>query len=519
MDAHWIWAGVALYVVLAAVAALGSRRDRSGTGTSPTGSMSDYFLGGRRMGGFLSAMSYSATTYSAFMMIGLAGLTYAGGVGALGFELLYLCGVTLVLVFGPRFWRVGHRYGYLTPTQMIGHRYGSLKAGGISAIASCVFLIPYAAVQLAGVGYLLSGMTNGSISFTVGTILAAFLAILFAMAAGLRSVAWTDALQWVLMMAGAALVVVVVVAQMGGLQTFFDRLSAQPGALTVPGEGYFSLSTFIALTLPWVFFCISNPQVSQRLYTPGSLREMRKMLIGFLIFGFIYTLVAVMWGFAARLEFADLDSPDMATPMLLGSDMVPAPLALVVMIGILAACVSTIDSIMLTLSSMVTKDVYAAARPHAAEKRQLLVGKLVVPVIAVLAFAFAQLQLDLIAVLSVSASAGLLVMVPPIIGAFFWRGGTAAGVISSVLVAGTLVLVLEFTGTRLLGQGSGVWGLAVATTLFIGVSLLTRAPRQLADEFITASTSAKPGQDGPSPSADSSAADAPSREHSVSQRH
>ena len=59
--------------------------------------MAHYFLGNRQMGGFVSAMSYSATTYSAFMLIGLAGLTYAGGVGALGFELIYLCGVTLVL--------------------------------------------------------------------------------------------------------------------------------------------------------------------------------------------------------------------------------------------------------------------------------------------------------------------------------------------------------------------------------------------------------------------------------------
>ncbi|WP_258933607.1 hypothetical protein [Nesterenkonia pannonica] len=99
----------------------------------------------------------------------------------------------------------------------------------------------------------------------------------------------------------------------------------------------------------------------------------------------------------------------------------PAPLALIVMVGIMAAAVSTIDSIMLTLSSMVSRDVYRAARPGAGERGQLLVGKLTLPVIAGLAFWFAQLQLDLIAVLSVSASAGLLVMVPPIVGAFFWK--------------------------------------------------------------------------------------------------
>lgn len=165
----------------------------------------------------------------------------------------------------------------------------------------------------------------------------------------------------------------------------------------------------------------------------------------------------------------------------------PAPLAVIVMIGVLAACVSTIDSIMLTLSSTVTRDVYAAARKGAGERNQLLVGKLVLPVIAVLAYGFAHLELDLIAVLSVSASAGLLVMVPPTIGAFFWRRGTSAGVISSVVVAGSLVLWLEYTGTALLGQGSGVWGLLVATALFVAVSLATPAPTERAADFIRTS--------------------------------
>lgn len=490
----WVWAGVAAYVILALVAAVASR-------TGKSTDMSDYFLGGRRMGGFVSAMSYSATTYSAFMMIGLAGLTYAGGVGALGFELLYLCGVTLVLVFGPRFWRVGKKFGYVTPSEMIGHRYSSRTAGATTALASCVFLIPYAAVQLAGVGYLLAGMTGGAIGFTQGTLLALVLAIVFSMVAGLRSVAWTDSLQAVLMVLSATLVVVLVISQLGGLGTFFSRLEAEPGALSVPGEGYFTFSTFLALTLPWIFFSISNPQVSQRLFTPASMKDLRRMLLGFLVFGFIYTLVSVFWGFAAVLEFPELESSDMATPTLLASDLVPVPLAIIVMIGILAACVSTIDSIMLTLSSMVTRDVYAAGRARAggaSERRQLTVGKAVIPVIAGLAYWFAHLELDLIAVLSVSASAGLLVMVPPTIGAFFWRRGTAAGVISSVVIAGGLVLSLEYTGTALLGQGSGVWGLLVAIVVFVGVSLTTRAPKHRADEFITVSR-LKPEPEEPSP--------------------
>lgn len=478
MDASWIWLGVAIYVVFAGATAFLSRAGKST-------SMSHYFLGNRQMNGFVSAMSYSATTYSAFMLIGLAGLTYAGGVGALGFELIYLCGVTLVLVFGPRFWMVGNRYGYVTPSEMLGHRYDNKTVAVISALASCVFLIPYAAVQLAGVGYLMSGMTGGAISFTAGTILATVLAIVFALVAGLRSVAWTDSLQAIVMIISATLVVVFVINALGGIGSFFSSLSNEhPGSLSVPGNGFFSFSVFLGLTLPWIFFSISNPQVSQRLYTPASLKDLRRMLIGFMIFGFIYTMVSVTWGFAALLRFPDLETGDLATPTLLASDTVPTVLGIIVMIGIIAAAVSTIDSIMLTLSSMVTRDVFLVVKKDSTEAQQLVVGKLILPVIAIMAYLFAQLQIDLIAVLSVSASAGLLVMVPPIVGAFFWKRGTAEGALASIILAGGLVFTLETTSTRLLGQGSGVWGLLASITLFVGVSLMTKAPTERATEFM-----------------------------------
>lgn len=476
MEASWVWWGIAVYFVVASATAYLSRR-----GHEPT--MVGYFLGNRDMGGLVSALSYSATTYSAFMLIGLAGLTYTGGVGALGFELLYLCGVTLVLIFGPRFWVAGKRWGFVTPSEMLGHRYDSKPLAVIVVVASCVFLVPYSAVQLAGVGYLLQGMTDGAISFTAGTVLATCLAVLFALVAGLRSVAWTDSLQAVVMVISASLVVLLVIHHLGGFASFFSSLQeARPGTLTVPGTGFFTLSTFIGLTLPWMFFSISNPQVSQRLFTPRSLRDMRRMLLGFMAFGFVYTVVAVTWGFAAVIEFPDLETGDLATPRLLSSDLVPPVLGIIVMVGILAAAVSTIDSILLTLSSMVTRDV---SPTEARDARQLILGKLVIPVIAMLAYLFALLQINLIAVLSVAASAGLLVMVPAIVGTFFWSRGTAAGAISGIVVGGTAVLGLELTTTRFLGQGSGVWGLALSASLFIGVSLFTAPAKERTDEFLT----------------------------------
>lgn len=468
MSTSYVVTGIVIYIVLSLAVAWISRRGQAA-------SMSDYFLGDRSMGGIVSALSYSATTYSAFMMIGLAGLTYRGGVGALGFEIVYFAGVSLVAIFGPRFWRVGRRYGYVTPSEMLGHRYGARSVAIAAGITSLVFLIPYSAVQLSGVGYLLSGMTGGHVSFIIGIVVATALAIVFSYIAGIRSIMWTDSLQALVMIVASVTVAVLVVQKLGGFTAMFGTIAAtRPEMLQVPGPGLFSFKTFLGLTIPWFFFSISNPQVSQRLFMPANLVALRRMLLIFMCFGLIYTIVSVIWGFAAFVAFPTLAQPDLATATLLSSDYVPPVLGVIVMVGILAAAVSTIDSILLTLSSVFARDVYGNLGGSRDDGRQLLIGKVVIPVISILAMIFAAMEFSMIAVLSVAASAGLVVVVPSIVGAFFWRGGTAAGALASIVGGAVFVIWMYLSGNSLLGLNAGVLGLPVSTLLFVAVSLVTK---------------------------------------------
>ena len=480
------WLAIVIYVVLGFAIAIAARR-HVGVG------MSDFFLADRRVGGIVSALTYSATTYSAFMLVGLVGLSYTGGVGALGFEMTYLCGLFLAVFFLPRFWLAGRRYGYITPMDLLADRYQSKMVGVAAAVLALVFLVPYSAAQLLGIGLLLNGMSGGGIPVLSGILVATLLAIAWSRIAGLRSIAWTDAFQALVMMASATILLVLIISELGGLQAFISRFEQQhPELLTVPsGDGLWSINMFIGLTLPWFFFSLSNPQVSQRFFIPESVRAMRQMMAGFLVFGFIYTLIAVLWGFGARLLVPGLENPDMATPTLLGMSFVPRALALVAMIGIVAAAVSTIDSILLTLSSVWARDIYRGViNPGASERRELRVGQWVIPIMAGIAMLFAwqastRAGLDfMIAPLSAAASAGLLMVVPSIFGAFFWRRATAAASISSIFSGALVVLVLQVTGARPLGWWPGVWGLILCTVIFIAVSLVTRAPREKADEFM-----------------------------------
>jgi SSS family solute:Na+ symporter len=483
-DTFLPWMILAVYAALGLAVAIISRR-RMGVG------MNEFFLANRQLGGIVAALTYAATTYSAFMMVGLAGLTYKLGVGAFGFEATYLCGLALVVFFGPRFWLVGRKFDYLTHAQLLADRYQSRAVGIVATLLCLVFLIPYAAIQLMGIGYLLSGVSQGAISQVAAMLVATLLAVIWSNMAGLRSVAWTDALQAVIMLLSSIITLFIMVYRgFGGFEEFFARMNRDIPQL-LAGPGLFKLNVFIGLALPWLFFSISNPQVTQRLFVPQSVKAFKQMIGGFLIFGFIYTLVSVLWGFGARLLIPDLQSADLATSALLALPIIPKLIAVVVMIGILSAAISTIDSILLSLSSMCARDVlkagFAASMTEASELR---FGKLIIPVLAAIFFVFAYWAAGksglafMIAPLASAASAGLLMAVPAIIGAFFWRRATSAGALGSMLGGSALVLVLQWTGFKPLQLWPGVWGLAVCIVLYVGISLCTQAPVEKAEEFI-----------------------------------
>ena len=103
-------------------------------------------------------------------------------------------------------------------------------------------------------------MSGGSVSFTAGALIATVLAIALALIAGIRSVAWTDAFQALIMIVTSVGVVWVVAQGLGGFDSLFSALERDyPEWLTVPGNGFFSFATFLGLTLPWFFFSISIP--------------------------------------------------------------------------------------------------------------------------------------------------------------------------------------------------------------------------------------------------------------------
>lgn len=333
---------LAFYAIIGTVIALYARKGIK--------TQEDYYIGGRKISGVVSSLTYAATTYSAFMMVGLVGLTYASGVGSLGFELFYLVGTLFLLsYYSPKIWKIGKERGYITPGDMMFDRYGNIVPKIMAVIVS-IALIPYISIQLIGVALIIE--KNSGIGFVYGVLLAAILIAFWAFLGGLRGVAWTDALQGVFML-GLAMAAVIWVYNYGFSQTSFIQEVPKLGELLVVPNKIWTPFRFIALTVPWFFFALTNPQVFQRLYIPRDERALRKMVILFGTFGLIYTVLVVFLGLELRVMsetgiFPVVSDRDAVTPTLLG--LMPSWLGLLVALSIFAAAITTANSIVLTLS-------------------------------------------------------------------------------------------------------------------------------------------------------------------------
>ncbi len=449
--------------------------------------MPEFFLANRKLGGFISGMTYSATTFSAFMMVGLVGLTYSTGVGAVGFEMIYIIFTILLLViFAPRFWVAGKKYDIITPPELMAKRYNSRWVGIVSSIICLIMLIPYASVQMMGVGFLIEGMTSTSLPsfqifgvtvsglYLIGVLLVAGFSGISAFWAGMRSVSWTDAFQAIIMLGASVILVIFVFYHFfGGPAGFVTEISTEQSHLL---ELNWDLSMFIGLTLPWAFFALTNPQVSQRMFVSDSVKSIKQMIIYFSIFALVYTIITTLLGLSIAGTGLTVTDPDRAMPVLLGN--VPVLLALVVFVSIFAAATSTLSSVTLTLSSLGSRDLVKKVKPSISEKLEVYSGKIIIVIILLSCIVFANLRLDMIAVLSSMASGGLLVMAPTIIGSFFWKRSTTEGALSSMVVGGIITSFLYLAGEAYypLGWWPSFWGLIVTVSIFVGVSLMTEPP-------------------------------------------
>ncbi len=364
-----------------------------------------FFLANRKLSGLLSALTYAATTYSAFMMVGLVGLAYTTGIGALGFELVYLVSTVFILsYYGPKIWRIAKEKNIVSPYELLDNKSASILASVLSLLA----LIPYISVQLIGSAIILDKYS--AFDYYTAVMIITVITIVWAVIAGLRSVAITDALQGIVMLISAFGIVIFSFLFIGNGIQYLGQDATVPNSFWTPYK-------FFIMTVPWMFFAITNPQVFQRVFVPKDKRSLKNMIILFAIFGFVFTLLTTILGLNLKGltnigTFTRVKNKDEVTATLLA--LVPEWLGVLVALSIVMAAVTTMNSILLTLSSVISRNIGLNVNTS----RTLLV------LLAVTVFIFSLFKPGYIVELAVLSSTALLPTLVPFLGKIHGKKGS-----------------------------------------------------------------------------------------------
>ncbi len=479
-------ATLVIYIVLGTLIAVISRRRLRG-------GIRDYYVSEGRLGSFLAAMTYAATTYSSFMIVGLVGFTYTTGVGALGFEMAYyVATLGLLLIIGERVWRASRERGWVSPAQMVADLTGSRWIAPLISIIFIVSLVFYASAQLKAIGEAVAA-AGGQSYYMWGVLLGLIVMLVWSSIAGIWSVAATDAFQglWMIIAGFGLLAWLLHAAGSSGLSiSEAGKILVESGHLTPSGHGgYWKPSTFTAFALPWIFFAVTNPQALQRLYMPRDRKALRDMIRWFAVFGLIYTALVTFIGLlayalneAGALNVgipASVKYADRVTPSLL---VLSGPvLGAVVFTSIIAAAVSTADSILLTLASSASMDLLPGS---ASERSRKIAGLTTIVVIGVVMAAIALARVSFIVKLSVLSSLMLLSLAPPILALIAGARVSApfaglAVIMGPLLVAVELAVKLPSSKSAVAAViatfGSTPLGVPLAVWILLLSSLLTVA--------------------------------------------
>ncbi len=449
--------------------------------------LAEFYLAGRSIGFAVLLLTLFATQYSGNSLSGFPGQTYRAGLSYV-MSVTFMVGiVTGYLPFAPRLFARAREKRFLTPTDYLADRFASPSLNYLSASIFTVTLGNFLLAQLMALGHAFSGLTDGRIPHWAAVVGGALVILVYECLGGMRAVAWTDALQGLVLIVGLALVVVLIITEVGTPAAVVAAVAeTAPQKVANPGLATCLtwLSTFLLLSLGGPLY----PQAIQRIYAARRLRELRRALAVMAFIPLFAITTVVFIGVTGIALFGDLDKveSDRVTFKVLAHLMEVQPLAAVpvvmVMMAVLAAIMSTADSALLSLSSIFTKDFAGRLAGLDDERVERLArfGPAISFVILLVVGAVAvQPQLTLWRLLEIKFE--ILIQLSPafLLGTLHDRGAPGAFAGRDVLaglVAGVVVaLGLWAAGVRsFYGIHPGVVGVAVNYTVVVLARALRR---------------------------------------------
>lgn len=446
----------------------------------------DYFMGSRSFGTFVLAMSIFATNMTGVYIIGTPGFAYRSGIGVFG----YMAVSAIVIVgylnatIGLRCWMLGKAYGYITPGEMFSERLESGAVNIVYIVFFTVFTTAYLVTAVIGAGIALEALTEGTIGYSTGCLLILSVTLAYTSLGGMRGTAWTNVLQGSIFLSITLVAFFVIALKNGGFAALTQQVMTQVPEL-FQREGLISWKRYLSWALICPVAAIAYPHVLMRIMTAKTSHGVRNYtwLYGVLIFvGFIPVIYIGLWG-RVLLPGLEGQMTDNILPLMMGKYMAGG-LAGLALAGILAAAMSSIDAMLLTLSTLFTRDILARYT-RLDPRRQAAWGRSLCVAVGAAAYVAAIYRPGTIYAVAGMAMSGFALMVPSYAAALYWRRTTAAGVVASLAVSGVLMAVFYATDWLVriqFGFMPIVPLLAVNVFVLVGVSLATPRPSRQAVE-------------------------------------
>ncbi|MDF7631738.1 sodium/pantothenate symporter [Erwiniaceae bacterium L1_55_4] len=473
MDSEIILPLLAYLVLIAALSVFAMRKQREGN------FLSEYFLGNRSMGGFVLAMTITATYISASSFIGGPGAAYKYGLGWVLLAMIQVPAVWLSLgVLGKKFAILARRYNAVTLNDMLYGRYGSTLLIWLSSISLLVAFVGAMTVQFIGGARLLE--TAAGIPYDTGLLIFGGTIALYTAFGGFRASVLNDAMQGLVMLVGTFMLLFAVIHQAGGLETAVTKLrTIDPQLVSPEGVGNVINPTFLSSFAVLVCFgVIGLPHTAVRCISYKDSKAMHRGIILGTIVVVILMLGMHLAGALGRAILPDLTVPDRVIPTLMIT-VLPPMAAGVFLAAPMAAIMSTINAQLLQSSATLIKDLYLRIAPQHSENesRLRMLSGTITFVLGILLLLAAWNPPDMIIWLNLLAFGGLeAVFLWPLVLGLYWERANSTGAISGMVVGAACYTLLASLKIELWGFHPIVPSLTLSLLAFVVGNLFGSTP-------------------------------------------
>ena len=463
--------GLCYFAGVVAISVWASRRTRTAR---------DFFVAGHGIGLVALTVASVSTSVSGFAFIGGPGLVYSIGLGAL--YIVLPASITNVLgawVLAKRMRLLGELRGLMTVPDAIGARYRSPAAQGLAGVSILVAIVGYMATNGLAMGYVINAIFG--VGLVPGIWIGMGITLAYSVAGGILAGIYNDVFQGTLMALASALVFGYVLSANGGLGGISRTILPVDAAFLGP---WGKLTPLAALSFFFVFSLgsLGQPHGIHKYYMLRDPRQLKwyplLKTLGLILVVLLYFGVGVgVKALVTAGRMAPLAVPDSATPsFLLG--FTPVFLAAIVLSGVAAATMSTVNSFINIGAAVVTHDIPIALGRTV--RNELLWGRIATLGIAILSAGVAQYSGSMVAFLGIFGW-GLFAatLVPALAFGLNWEGATRAGAMASMATGLCITLVFEtlsFFRIYSFPTGVTISGLSLVSSIlvFFAVSWLTR---------------------------------------------